>query len=70
TFNFAQATEDAIASGAACRVEDAAALGATVAELLKDGVRREAMQAAALSYATAHGGATARVMAFIEGRLR
>ncbi len=70
TFNFAQATEDAIAGGAACRVEDACGLASVVTELLGDEARRKTMSAAALAYAAAHGGATARVMDFIEGRLR
>lgn len=69
TFNFARAAEDAIAAGAARRVDDAAGLGAAVAEILRDEAGRGAMQAAAGAYAAAYGGATARTVAFIE-RLR
>ena len=70
TFNFSQATEDAIAAGAARRVADAAGLAAAVRELLADGDGREngraAMAEAAESFAAAHRGATARTLALIE----
>lgn len=63
TFNFAQATEDAIAAGAAERVDDAAALWAAVARLLGDDAARAAMAQSALVFSQAHRGATQRTMA-------
>ncbi len=65
TFNFAQATEDAIAAGAARRVTDAADLGRQLAELLAKSPLREAMVAAAGRFAAAHRGATSRSLALI-----
>jgi 3-deoxy-D-manno-octulosonic-acid transferase len=66
TFNFAQATADALAAGAAVRAADALEAAARVAELLEDGPRRAAMSAAGRTFAETHRGATARCMALIE----
>lgn len=66
TFNFAQATDDALAAGAALRAADAAEAADRVAALLEDGARRTRMSAAGLDFAEAHRGATARSMALIE----
>lgn len=66
TFNFAQATEDAIAAGAALRVGDAAGLMHTAAELLGDDARRAQMGAAARAFAAAHRGATGRTLQVLE----
>lgn len=63
TFNFAQATDDAIAAGAAERVDDASALWAAVARLLEDETARLAMTQSALVFSQAHRGATQRTMA-------
>lgn len=65
TFNFLQATEDAIAVGAARRVADAAALGAAVAELLEAPTALATMRAAAVNFAAAHRGATQRMVELI-----
>ena len=62
TFNFAQATDDAIAAGAAERVDDASALWAAVARLLEDETARLAMTQSALVFSQAHRGATQRTM--------
>ncbi|MBE2259532.1 MAG: lipid IV(A) 3-deoxy-D-manno-octulosonic acid transferase [Rhodobacteraceae bacterium] len=67
SFNFAQASEDAIACGAARRVGDAAEAAAAVSELLADGSRLAAMSDAARCFSQAHRGATARTLALIEG---
>ena len=67
TFNFRQATEDAIAAGAALRVADAGMLGQVAARLLDDAPARATMQAAALAFAAAHRGATQRMLALIAG---
>lgn len=69
TFNFTQATADAIAAGAARRVRDANELGRAVGELLAAPSALAAMRAAAGQFAAAHRGATARTLDFIERRL-
>ena len=67
TFNFLQATKDAIASGAALRVEDVAALAAAVDRLLGDKTGLAGMRQAADAFAGAHRGATGRTVEFIAG---
>ena len=69
TFNFKQATEDAIAAGAALRVADAADLGQRAKRLLADVSSREEMRAAARSFAAAHRGATQRTVALIAASM-
>ena len=66
TFNFRQATEDALAAGAARRVVDAPALLAEVGHLLVDEASRSSMAAAARAFAAAHRGATQRTLLLIE----
>jgi 3-deoxy-D-manno-octulosonic-acid transferase len=66
TFNFLQATDDAIAAGAARRVENAEELGAGVDALLRDAGRLAAMRAAAGEFARAHQGAAERMLGLIE----
>jgi 3-deoxy-D-manno-octulosonic-acid transferase len=63
TFNFAQATEDAVAAGAAARVVDATAVIETMIGIVRDRPRRVAMSQAALRFANQHRGATARTVA-------
>lgn len=65
TFNFLQATLDAIAAGAARRVSDAEMLGLTVDRLLSEGKELAAMRIAANDFARAHRGATQRTLALI-----
>ncbi|MCL2345586.1 MAG: lipid IV(A) 3-deoxy-D-manno-octulosonic acid transferase [Desulfobulbus sp.] len=65
TFNFQQATADAIAAGAARQVSDAQALTEMVRELLADAVQRSAMRQAAGHFARAHRGAAERTLALI-----
>jgi len=62
TFNFTQATNDAIAEGAALRVSDPAALARGLRDLFTDKPRRLAMSAAASAFAAKHRGATARTV--------
>ena len=69
TFNFAEATTNAIAAGAARRVEDADALIATVAALLVDRGARDAMREAALAFHAAHGGALDRLWSWLAPRI-
>lgn len=66
TFNFTQATEDAIAVGAARRVADAQDLGTKVRELLDNRADLDGMRAAASAFAAAHRGATAKTVALIS----
>jgi len=66
TFNFLQATEDAIAAGVARRVEDAAALGVAVDGLLRNGEELAAMRDAAGRFMLAHRGAGQRMLSLIE----
>lgn len=66
TFNFALATEDAIADGGALRVPDAAALLSEAARLLGDPGARAAMGAHAAAYAQRHRGATARTVGLLR----
>ena len=67
-FNFAQAIADALAVGAAQRVEaDPERIAAAVDELIGEADKRLRMRAAAEGYAAAHRGATARTLVVIAG---
>lgn len=71
TFNFAQASQDAVAAGAACQLADApfpellAPLADTACRLLADTAALAAMRQAARDFAAAHRGATARTLAVV-----
>jgi 3-deoxy-D-manno-octulosonic-acid transferase len=66
-FNFAQAARDALAAGAARRVEASPqALAAAVDELLTQQDELLAMRTAGIAFAAAHRGATARTLAVVE----
>ncbi|MGE5338445.1 MAG: lipid IV(A) 3-deoxy-D-manno-octulosonic acid transferase [Gemmatimonadota bacterium] len=65
TFNFAQAAADALAAGAALQAPDANAALAAMDSLTRDADRLQAMRAAALNFAAAHRGATARTAAMV-----
>ena len=60
--NFAQAAKDAVAGGAAIQVSDAQDAVRAAYDLLQDDVRRDAMRQAALTWTTAHSGATERIL--------
>jgi len=62
TRNFEQAVRDALAAGAALRVQDAAEAVDAARALLADAPRRQAMQAAARGWTRAHAGATQRTL--------
>ncbi|MBY4898135.1 lipid IV(A) 3-deoxy-D-manno-octulosonic acid transferase [Cupriavidus sp. AU9028] len=62
TFNFAQATEDAIAAGACLRVNNAEHLMQCAAALLADPARLARMREQAGEFAGHHRGATARTL--------
>jgi 3-deoxy-D-manno-octulosonic-acid transferase len=65
TFNFAQATDDAIGAGAAVRAENAAAAVEAMWQIARDADRSARMSAAALRFARQHRGATDRALAHI-----
>ena len=62
TFNFEEATEQAIEAGAAYRVEDAAMLATTVADLLAQPARATRIGEAGLRFMQQHRGATRRTL--------
>ena len=72
TFNFQQASQDAIDCGAAMRVGGNGSLSSRLAaamnRILQDQQQRQAMSEAALRYAANYRGATTRIMAALKGR--
>jgi 3-deoxy-D-manno-octulosonic-acid transferase len=70
TFNFLQATEEAVAAGAALRVPDADALMVEAARLLGDGAARARMGEQALAFAGRHRGATLRTVELLRQFIR
>jgi len=62
TYNFEEASEGAIAAGAALRVADAAAALAAAASLSRDAARRGEMGERARDFVAAHRGAVERLM--------
>jgi 3-deoxy-D-manno-octulosonic-acid transferase len=67
TFNFAQASADAIACGAGRRVPDARQAALAAHALFAQPADLLVMRAAATAFSQAHRGATARTVALIEG---
>jgi 3-deoxy-D-manno-octulosonic-acid transferase len=70
TFNFMQASNAAVAAGAARRINDADELWAVAHRLLSDAPSRERMQASAETFVAAHRGAVDRLCAWLEPRIR
>ena len=66
TWNFEQASRDAIAAGAARKVKDAQALAGAVRELYQNTEQRQQMGQAGRRFAEAHRGATERILRLIE----
>jgi 3-deoxy-D-manno-octulosonic-acid transferase len=70
TFNFQQASQDAVDCGSAMRVKTngslAAELAGAMSRILQDQHRRQAMGEAALRYAAQYRGATTRIMAALK----
>ena len=66
SFNFAQATEDALACNAACRIIDADDALVKAKALLENQSDLHAMQTAAITFSQAHRGATAKTLALIQ----
>ncbi len=69
TFNFAQASEQAITAGAARRVDDATMLMTLANRILQQPEKQEAMASAALAFSQQHRGATQRTMEGLAGLL-
>lgn len=67
TFNFAVASDEAVAAGAAVRVADAAAMLAQARQLLRESTTRNSMGEAAFRFAAAHRGATTRTVELLQG---
>jgi 3-deoxy-D-manno-octulosonic-acid transferase len=65
TFNFTEATKNAVRAGAAIRVNDSANLRERIQYLLHNAPKRAKMQRAALRFSEASGGASARMMKLI-----
>jgi 3-deoxy-D-manno-octulosonic-acid transferase len=72
TFNFQQASQDAVDCGAAIRVDGSGslstALAAAMNRILQDQQQRQAMGEAALRYAADYRGATTKIMAALKGQ--
>ena len=66
SFNFAQATEDSIACGAARRIADADGAVAAAVSLLNDKAVLQKMRDAASGFSQSHRGATARTLSLIK----
>jgi 3-deoxy-D-manno-octulosonic-acid transferase len=68
TYNFAEAAERAMRAGAAIQVPDPPALAREAERLLRDPDAVRRMSQAALAFASAHRGATARIVELIKLR--
>lgn len=67
TFNFAEATAQAVMAGAAKRIDHAQAGVQVAVALLRDGPARRAMRQAALTFCQEHRGATERTLRALSG---
>ena len=70
TFNFAEASKDALNVGAALQVDDVASLQGKIIYLANNQAERATMAQAALDFSAASTGATARMMQLIAQYLR
>ena len=66
TFNFEDATNDAIQAGAAIRISDAQDLRGAIDQLLSDSRRRMAMSEAGKLFTSTHRGATEKTLALLK----
>jgi 3-deoxy-D-manno-octulosonic-acid transferase len=66
TFNFDEATAQAVGQGAAARVQDVSGLAAQIKELMGDEAARKRMGEAGLAFAAANRGAAQRTLALLE----
>ena len=67
TFNFALASDEAVAAGVARRVSNAADMLAQARLLLMDAAARDAVGQAAFRFAEMHRGATTRTVELLQG---
>jgi 3-deoxy-D-manno-octulosonic-acid transferase len=70
TFNFSAVSDDAVAAGAALRVQDACAMLEAGLRLLRADDERGRMGAAALTFSQQHRGATMRTMKLLQPLIR
>ncbi|MEN3275528.1 MAG: 3-deoxy-D-manno-octulosonic-acid transferase [Massilia sp.] len=70
TFNFLDASNEAVGAGGAVRVADADALLAQAAGLLRNAGERAAMGASAAAFAQRHRGATLRTVELLQQEIR
>lgn len=70
TFNFSAVSDDAVAAGAALRVDDARSMMQAAARLLRDAPERQRMGAAATAFAQQHRGATVRTVKLLQPLIR
>jgi 3-deoxy-D-manno-octulosonic-acid transferase len=68
TFNFADATRQAVAAGAALQVGDARAVAVTAGALFGDSARAQQMAQAGRDFVRSHQGATERVVQMVRVR--
>lgn len=66
TYNFEEATREAIEAGAAIRVNDALELADSIERLMHDAARRKAMSEAGKRFTDAHRGATQRTLELLQ----
>jgi 3-deoxy-D-manno-octulosonic-acid transferase len=70
TFNFTEATKNAVRAGAAIRVKDSANLRDRIQYLLLNAPKRKKMGRAALRFSETSAGASARMLKLIAQYLR
>ncbi|MDQ5878068.1 MAG: 3-deoxy-D-manno-octulosonic-acid transferase, partial [Pseudomonadota bacterium] len=70
TFNFAQASDDAVACGAASRIGGSHELAGCVQAILGNPEHRINMKEKAIAFSHTHQGATERTMALLEPLLK
>jgi len=70
TFNFAEASDAAVAGGAALRVGDADEMWSVAQRLLTDPALRDGMRSSAEAFIAAHRGAVDRLCAWLAPRIR
>lgn len=70
TYNFAEASSNAIAAGAAIKVNNKEELRRNISELLTNPEKRQQMQKASLKFSQSSIGATAKTMHLIEAYLK
>lgn len=70
SYNFAEASKNAIAAGAAIQVKNVVELRSNIQSLVNNPQQRQKMQQASLSFSQASTGATAKTMQLIAMHLK